>query len=29
MVLDDVHNMAHLSTNIIVLSSNSMFHLAI
>jgi hypothetical protein len=29
MVLDDVHNVAHLSTTIIVLSSNSMFHLAI
>jgi hypothetical protein len=29
MVLDDVHNMAHLSTTIIALSSNSMFPLAI
>jgi DNA phosphorothioation-dependent restriction protein DptG len=29
MVLDDVHNMAHLSTTIIVLSSNSIFYLAI
>jgi hypothetical protein len=29
MVLDDVHNVAHLSTTIMVLSSNSMFPLAI
>jgi hypothetical protein len=29
MVLDDVHNVVHLSTTIIVLSSNSMFHWAI
>jgi hypothetical protein len=29
MVLDDVHNVAHLSATIIVLSSNSMFPLAI
>jgi hypothetical protein len=29
MVLDDVHNMAHLSTIIIILSSNSIFYLAI
>jgi hypothetical protein len=29
MVLDDIHSVAHLSTTIIILSSNSMFPLAI
>jgi hypothetical protein len=29
MVLDDIYNVVHLSTTIIVLSPNSVFHLAI